>query len=347
MALARTGAQHPPVRSAIIGAGLMGRWHMASALHAGVRPAFVVDRNPAAAADLARRAPGSLVARDLAQVLQEIDVAHVCTPAETHAEIVAQLLAAGVHVLVEKPLGVDAHEVELLVREAAARNLQLCPVHQYAFQDGLQQAVADLPRIGPLRRIDFDLCSAGAVGAFAGRPDDVVAEILPHPLSILQKLVPGFDLATARWTVVRGEAGEMLASTGLGPILVSLFLSLHARPTCFRTRLQGDAGAVEVDGFQGGAIRLSGEVSRVRKLTSPFERGGKLLLAGSRTLAGRALSGETAYPGLRALVRRFYDAVAGGEAPLSLDETLAAAQARDQLMRLFAKSAAAEGCSHG
>lgn len=265
-----------------------------------------------------------------------VDAAHVCTPVETHADIVGELLDSGIHVFVEKPLAPTAEEVRTLTSQAEQHKVLLCPAHQYAFQAGLVWAIAELPRLGSLRRVDFDICTAGATGPFAGRSIDVIGEILPHPLSILQAVLPHSDVSGVDWSVRCGEGGgEMLASARIENVLVSLFISTVARPTCFRTRLQGERGSFEVDGFQGGAIRLPARPSRVAKLLSAYERAGRLAIGASRTLSARVLSGETAYPGLRSLVKQFYAAVAGGPAPITTLQMVEAAAARDDLLRLL------------
>jgi predicted dehydrogenase len=48
-----------------------------------------------------------------------IDVIHVCTPNDLHAEVTAAALDAGKHVLSEKPLGMNADETADLARRAA------------------------------------------------------------------------------------------------------------------------------------------------------------------------------------------------------------------------------------
>lgn len=253
---------------------------------------------------------------------------------ETHSDIVGELLDRGIHVFVEKPLAQTAAEVRALTQRADRRKVLLCPAHQYAFQAGLRRAVAELPHVGSLRRVDFDICSAGAVGPFAGRPIDVIGEILPHPLSILQAVAPRCDLGKLDWSVRSGEGGrELLASTRVETALVSLFISLAARPTSFRTRLQGERATFEVDGFQGGAIRLPARSTRVAKLLAAYERAGRLAIGASATLAARVVRGETAYPGLRSLVKRFYAAVDGAPAPVTTPHMVEAAAARDNLLR--------------
>lgn len=319
----------------------MARWHLRAARAAGARPIVFVDVDPRACERLARGLRDVATSDRVGDWVRQVDVAHVCTPVETHTDIVRNLLGSGVHVFVEKPLAQTADEVRSLTCLAEQRELLLCPAHQYAFQSGLRRALADLPRIGALRRIDFDICSAGgAVGPFAGRFIDVIGEILPHPLSILQTVLPTCGLGDIAWSVRSGAGGgEILATARIDHVLVSLFISTAARPTCFRTRLQGDRGSLEVDGFQGGGIHLPERPSRAAKLLSAYERAGRHAMGASRTLAVRLLRGETAYPGLRELVRQFYAAVNGGPAPISLRQMVEAAKARDHLLHALRETA--------
>ena len=105
-----------------------------------------------------------------------------------------------------------------------------------------------------------------------------------------------------------------------GGVLISMFVSAHARPTCMSTKLQCKSGAVEINGFHGYAVVTPGEVSKAAKIGAPFLGSLRTLTAASSNLASRSLRREPAYSGLRELVRRFYVAVAsGGESKPPID----------------------------
>src|SRR5688572_12071223 len=76
------------VRAAIIGAGLMGRWHARAVEHAGATINAVVDADLDRARQLARahRARAASSLSDAASY-GTLDVVHVCTPLETHATL--------------------------------------------------------------------------------------------------------------------------------------------------------------------------------------------------------------------------------------------------------------------
>ncbi len=55
----------------------------------------------------------------------DVDVVSICTPTDTHADLAIQMLTAGKHVLVEKPLALTADDVRR-VADAAKRSGKLC-----------------------------------------------------------------------------------------------------------------------------------------------------------------------------------------------------------------------------
>ena len=74
-------------------------------------------------------------------------------------------------------------------------------------------------------------------------------------------------------------------------------------------------------------------MGRSRKVTGPFLESTQTLIAAGRNLATRAVTRETAYPGLRELVRRTYAAITDDSPPpITVDETVAVAIARDRVL---------------
>ena len=115
--------------------------------------------------------------------------------------------------------------------------------------------------------------------------------------------------------------------------LLSLLVSMHARPTCFEMTVHSRRGAIALDFFHGFAIRYNGDVSRLSKILRPFATSLKLFGIASINLIGRGLSGEIAYPGLQQLTRQFYDAVRGiAPPPIASDDVMAVAIARDAVL---------------
>jgi predicted dehydrogenase len=83
--------------------------------------AALVGRNPAAVTEAAGRLGWDGAETDWRRLLERDDIAlvDICTPGDTHAEIAVAALAAGKHVLCEKPLANTVAEAEVMAAAAA------------------------------------------------------------------------------------------------------------------------------------------------------------------------------------------------------------------------------------
>lgn len=327
----RSSAQ--PVRAAIVGAGLMGHWHAHALARARGRLIAVADPNASRAQQLARR----YRARDfdsLAALLahDQMDAVHICTPLETHVALARQALAAGAHLIVEKPLAPDTRATEELLDQARACRRLLVPVHQFIFQPGVQQALAQLPRLAPLAHVELTTMTAGGERGDDAARDQLVADILPHALALFQRLMPaGLDRIV--WSVQHPMAGELRALGRSGSTSLVINISTHGRPTRNELRVVGAHGSAHADLFHGFVVFEDGRISRADKIARPFSLSARTLFAATTNLTIRALRRDVAYPGLRELIGAFYRAIRDGTpAPIAPAETLAVARARDQLL---------------
>jgi predicted dehydrogenase len=329
------------LRAAVVGAGLMGRWHAHAIARVGGRVVAVVDPDAARASAFAARLPGSpIVEPDLEQAVRDhgVQVVHVCTPLSTHESIARRAIELGVHALVEKPLANDAVAAARLHSLATERGVLLCPVHQFLFQEGVLHATATLNGLGRIRHIDVLACSAGADGRGDEEREQVALDILPHGLALARRFL-GAPLAEIGWQVGQGPPGEIRAMADVGGASLAFTISMRSRPTENTLTLRCDRGTVRANLFHGYATIERGSPSRLDKLGRPFVSGAQGLGAAMANLVGRAARDEPASPGLRELVRRFHLACAGlGPSPISVDESIDVARARDGIAALRSKS---------
>ena len=109
------------VRVAIAGTGFIGAVHARSARLAGARLVGVAASSP----ESARRAAAALGAErafDSAQELAsspDVEVLHICTPNHLHAPLAEAALAAGKHVILEKPIALDGVGAQRIADVAA------------------------------------------------------------------------------------------------------------------------------------------------------------------------------------------------------------------------------------
>ncbi|MBL8552664.1 MAG: Gfo/Idh/MocA family oxidoreductase [Phenylobacterium sp.] len=108
------------LRGGVIGAGVFGGYHARQyARIAGVDFVGVFDTHPDRAAKAAMPLGGRAFA-ELDDLLAQVDVVTVASPATHHAEQALAAIAAGKHVYVEKPIAISVADAER-VRAAAAK----------------------------------------------------------------------------------------------------------------------------------------------------------------------------------------------------------------------------------
>ncbi|MFF8909579.1 Gfo/Idh/MocA family protein [Streptomyces olivaceoviridis] len=125
---AAPGAGKPPLRVGMVGYAFMGAAHSQGWRTVGhvfdlprrPVPAVLCGRDGAAARSAAERHGWAAVETDWRALVarDDIDLVDICTPGDSHAEIAVAALAAGKHVLCEKPLANTVAEAETMTRAA-------------------------------------------------------------------------------------------------------------------------------------------------------------------------------------------------------------------------------------
>ncbi|MFE1298926.1 Gfo/Idh/MocA family protein [Streptomyces sp. NPDC058731] len=130
------GPGRPPLRVGMVGYAFMGAAHSQGWRTAGrvfdlpLTPVLsaICGRDAAAVRAAADRHGWAAAVTDWREMVErdDVDLVDICTPGDSHAEIALAALAAGKHVLCEKPLANTVAEAEAMVRaaeEAQARGL--------------------------------------------------------------------------------------------------------------------------------------------------------------------------------------------------------------------------------
>jgi predicted dehydrogenase len=216
----------------------------------GVTLSAIADPSPEARRlnAMTLRAP---VFADWHELLGQVDLVSVCSPASTHAEIVRAFLSAGTHVLVEKPIATDLDEADELVRLASEIGLVLTVGHQerYVFaKSGLLEWI-DAPTSVECVR----------AGPWTGRGADVgvVLDLMIHDLDLVHRLIPGSlaHVASLGRSVHGSLADEVSANLVFeNGSRVELFASRVAEVRRRTMRLVYDDGAIEID-FLARSVR--------------------------------------------------------------------------------------------
>jgi UDP-N-acetylglucosamine 3-dehydrogenase len=174
-----------------VGLGMMGRNHVR------VYDEVLPDVNLVAVADpdagALHRATTGRAARgypDPTTMFHEerLDLVSIVAPTSMHRDVTLQALAAGAHVLVEKPIASDRTDAEAMIAAADRAGLILSVGHIERFNPAIRELRRRL-RAGELGRI-FQV-KATRLGPFPARIRDVgvVLDLAPHDLDVMRFLL--------------------------------------------------------------------------------------------------------------------------------------------------------------
>jgi predicted dehydrogenase len=171
------------LRIAVVGVGHLGRHHarILSTLP-GVQLTAVVDTNRDRAEEIASAAKTRALfdARDL---MGHVDAVTIAVPTELHRDIALPFLAAGIHVLVEKPMARSLEEADELIAAAGAASTVLAVGHTERFNPAVAAARSLL--------VDPRFIEVHRLGTFPERSldIDVVFDLMIHDLDVVLSLV--------------------------------------------------------------------------------------------------------------------------------------------------------------
>ncbi len=130
------------LRAGIAGTGFIGAVHARSARRAGARVTAVAASSLESAQQAARALGAERALASAEELVQDpgIDVVHICTPNHLHLPLAELALAAGKHVVCEKPLALDAAGARRLVEAAAGTGLQAAVPFVYRYYPTVREA---------------------------------------------------------------------------------------------------------------------------------------------------------------------------------------------------------------
>ena len=174
------------VRVGVIGLGYWGP-NVARNIadHGRSQLTWLCDRREAALQSAQRRHPQATATTSYEEMLAapDIDAVAIVTPVATHHELARAAIAAGKHVLIEKPLAASSAEADDLMARAKEANLVLMPGHTFLYSPPVVR-IKELLEAGDLGDIYF--ISLSRVNLGLHQPDvSVIWDLAPHDLSIL------------------------------------------------------------------------------------------------------------------------------------------------------------------
>ncbi len=174
-------------RGAIIGCGDIAESHVRAYADAGLELAAVCDLDPARAEKLRQTAGGTpVVYTDVGELLARsaVDLVTVAVPVAGHVPITLQALAAGKHVVCEKPSALDEREnlqVIEATRASGRRVVFLSSRMRWGYAP-LAKRMIDEGKLGRIYRVDM---------RFARRRGRPGIDIIPHARWFLDQRLAG------------------------------------------------------------------------------------------------------------------------------------------------------------
>ena len=260
------------LRTAVIGVGHLGTQH--ARIHATLAAeglcefAAVCDLEEKRAQQIATER-NTQATSDWRTLIGKVDAVSLAVPTESHCELACELLNAGIHVLVEKPISRTLAEADQMIAAAAKGRATLQVGHAERFNPAL---VALRPHVR--NPVYFEI---HRVGEFTARSldIDVVLDLMIHDLDIVQWLV--------------GEDAEVTELHAVGiPILTEKVDAANAR-------LEFATGAVA----NITASRVGTEKIRKMRFFQPRDYIAVDYVTNHASISGLSPSGGGAWPGVQ------------------------------------------------
>lgn len=220
----------------VVGVGAMGRNHVRIySEFKKVSNLYLFDLDRKAAHALAIKY-GATACESVSELLDIVDAVSVCVPTEHHLAVGRQVLAAGVHLLMEKPFCSTVAEAEELIREIRPGTVV-----------GVGHIERFNPIVGEIRRISKEplYIEINRHNPLSNRiaATSVVHDLMIHDIDVLRHLLPGqpFDL----WATGTREIATALFR--FGPTAAYLSASRKASKKIRRIYIEEEEFTIEGD----------------------------------------------------------------------------------------------------
>ena len=325
------------MKAALIGTGQIAQQHL-SCLRglAGITLAGVCDLSRALAESAAERFGVAAWFTDHRAMLDRIrpDVVHITTPPASHFPLAMDAIAAGSHVIVEKPVTTARAELDVLLRWARQHGRVLVEDYNYLFNAPVRRMVElmDTGELGEVLdvevRIGSNLLERGH--PFGDRdvphpslalPGGAIGDYLPHLASLAHRFVGPHQAVRAHWS--KRVADSPLPFDEFRAVVVaergtaSLSFSACAQPEMFSVQVSGTRMRATADLFDMTLVlnRLGGGPKSIARLRDRFREARDIRRATRGAFVRKFAAGPGLYDGLWFLVGQTYEAVRSGVEP--------------------------------
>lgn len=350
------------MKVAIIGCGKISDEHAWVIGHTpGAELVGVCDREELMAMQMAERFQIPFYSADAGELLRKTkpDVVHITTSPQSHFDLARLSLAAGSHVLIEKPFTVTADETEELLRISERTGLKLTAGHDNQFSPAavdMRQMVAEGFLGGNPVHIEshfpYDIGDERYARALLANrthwvrklPGKLAHNVISHGVAKIAEFMEsdspdvvaiGFPSGTLRKVGEDEIIDELRVMIRDSNDTTAYFtFSSQISPGLHQMRLHGPKRSLFVDYTHQVVIPIEkrGYKSYLNQFLPPLHYGRKLMLGGFRNIKRFMMNDFHQDSGRRTLVRRFYASIQDGSPlPLSYKEILCTARIMDSI----------------
>jgi 2-alkyl-3-oxoalkanoate reductase len=255
--------------------GIIGGGHIA-AIHGsiitqqpGAEIAAIADKNLAQARSLAGKLNVLHVYQDAEDMLaqQKLDLVHVLTPPQFHADLSIMAMDHGCHVLVEKPMALNIADAQRMLEAARRNQVYLCANHNMIFEGAVQRA-RELIGQGMLGEI---ISVESSYQFNPGRYQAILQEgaqfthwtyrlnggplqdLMPHPASLVMAFLPEIQevhhIGQNRGRLPAGWQDELRVIIKSSGPTGYISLSMNERPDMVTLVIKGTEGSLSANLF--------------------------------------------------------------------------------------------------
>ncbi|MBN2104163.1 NAD-dependent epimerase/dehydratase family protein [bacterium] len=283
-------------------------------------------------------------------------VVHIVSPAQTHAPLSVRAMQNGCHVLVEKPMAVNAKEAREMIEVSRRENVKLCVEHSNLY-DGMmiqgrqwlnQRAVGKVIQVESWFGTGLNKMPMSPYVKYEGKdhwvyklPGGVYQNFISHPLSCVLDVMGQIQniqvKALYHKAIPYQDSDELRIQFDNGSAIGTLSLSMCTAPRSNFIRIYGEEGTIEIDFMSRVAFlnRDSGALPKVISRNLTARKKGKIYKkAGRNNLFNLITKKHGYFEGNEILIRLFYRSlIEGSPLPVTHENGLWSMEAMDAIWK--------------
>lgn len=244
------------VRFALLGAGRIGKVHAkAVTANPGARLVAVADAMTEAATVLAAQYGAEVRSIDAIEAASDIDAVIICTPTDTHADLIERFARVGKAVFCEKPIDLDVARVQACLRVVDETGATLMVGFNRRFDPHFQavKKAIDTGQIGAVEMVTIVSRDPGAPPAdYVKRSGGIFRDMTIHDFDMARFLLgEEIDSVSAQASVLVDPAIGTAGDYDSASVMLITASGKHASISNSRRATYGYDQRIEVHGSKG------------------------------------------------------------------------------------------------